>query len=141
MRYVLDTSVAFKWVVGELHADKAIRLREDFRQGIYDLLAPDIFPAELANALLIAERRGRISAGQFPVFLADVLTTPPQLWPTISLLPRTSAIVSGIRISIYDCLYVVLAEQEKCQFVTADDRLVRGLQPQYPFVVPLASLP
>jgi hypothetical protein len=49
MRYVLDTSVAFKWVVAEPDADKAIRLREDFRNGIHELLAPDIFPAEMAN--------------------------------------------------------------------------------------------
>lgn len=67
MKYVIDSSVAFKWVVAEPDADKADRLRQDFRNGVLDLLAPDIFPAEIANALLMAERRGRIAPGQFPL--------------------------------------------------------------------------
>src|SRR5438046_603298 len=115
MKYVIDTSVAFKWVVAEPDADKADRLRQDYRNGLLQLLAPDIFPAEVANALLMAGRRGRIAAGQFPVFLADVLTTCPALRPTPPLLARAAVIASSIRISMYDCLYVVLAEREGCE--------------------------
>ena len=44
------------------------------------------------------------------------------------------------RIGVYDCLYVALAEQEGCELVTADDRLVRTLQPTFPFITSLASL-
>jgi predicted nucleic acid-binding protein len=36
---------------------------------------------------------------------------------------------------------VALAEREGCEFVTADDRLVRNLQAQFPFIVSLASIP
>jgi predicted nucleic acid-binding protein len=140
MKYVIDSSVAFKWVVAEPDTDKANRLRQDFRNGVLDLLAPDIFPAEIANALLMAERRGRIAPGQFPLFLADVMTTCPALAPTPPLLARAAAIVSRIRISMYDCLYVVLAEREGCELVTADARLVNNLQAQFPFVVLLSSL-
>jgi predicted nucleic acid-binding protein len=43
--------------------------------------------------------------------------------------------------SVYDCLYVALAERESCELVTADDQLVRKLRPQFPFIIPLASLP
>jgi predicted nucleic acid-binding protein len=140
MKYVIDTSVAFKWVVPEPDADKADRLRQDYRNGVLQLLAPDIFPAEIGNALLMSERRGRIAAGQFPIFLADVMTTCPALAPTPPLLARATAIVSSIRISMYDCLYVVLAEREGCECVTADARLVNSLRPQFPFVVLLSSL-
>jgi len=38
MRYVIDSSVAFKWVVREVDSDKADRLRDDFRNAIHDLL-------------------------------------------------------------------------------------------------------
>lgn len=41
---------------------------------------------------------------------------------------------------MYDCLYVVLAEREGCDFVTADARLVNNLQTQFPFVVLPSSL-
>src|SRR5437016_8545497 len=61
MTYVLDASVAFKWEVAETDSDKANLLRDDFRNGIHTLVAPDFFPLELAHALTRAERQGRIS--------------------------------------------------------------------------------
>lgn len=57
MTYVLDSSVAYKWEVPEPDSDKAIRLRDDFRGAIHDLIAPDFFSVELAHALTKAERR------------------------------------------------------------------------------------
>jgi predicted nucleic acid-binding protein len=46
-----------------------------------------------------------------------------------------------MKVGVYDCLYVALAEREDCEFVTADDKLVRRLQPHFPFIVALAALP
>jgi predicted nucleic acid-binding protein len=42
---------------------------------------------------------------------------------------------------VYDCLYVALAEREGCEFLTADDRLLKKLCIQFPFIVSLASIP
>jgi predicted nucleic acid-binding protein len=56
-------------------------------------------------------------------------------------LPKAFAIASQFRIGVYDCLYVVLAEREGCELLTADDRLVRALQSTFPFITSLASLP
>jgi predicted nucleic acid-binding protein len=36
---------------------------------------------------------------------------------------------------------VALAEQEGCEVVTADARLIANLQPQFPFILPLSSFP
>jgi predicted nucleic acid-binding protein len=141
MKYVLDASVAFKWEVPEPDSDKANRLRDDFRNGVHDLLAPDFFPHELAHALTRAERQGRITVGQAALFWADAMTTPPLLIPMTTLTPRAIVISSAMRIGVYDCLYVALAEREGCNFVTADDKLVKNLQGQFPFIVALASLP
>ncbi len=38
MKRAIDSSVAFKWVVAETHSDKAFLLRDDFRNGLVDLL-------------------------------------------------------------------------------------------------------
>jgi len=43
MRYVVDSSVAIKWVLAEVHSDKGERLRDEFTQGIHNLFAPDVF--------------------------------------------------------------------------------------------------
>ena len=141
MRYVLDSSVAFKWVVREPDTDKALRLRDDFLKGIHELLAPDVFALEVMHALTRAERQGRISPPDGGILWHDVMTTAPQLFASLPLVPRAYTIASAARIGIYDCLYVALAEQEQCEFITADDKLVRNLQKQFPFILELASLP
>ena len=51
MKYVIDSSVAFKSVAPEIYSDKALLLADDFRNAIHELLAPDIFSIELAHAL------------------------------------------------------------------------------------------
>jgi hypothetical protein len=45
MKYVLDSSVAFKWVVTEALSDKAQRVREDYRNKIHELLSPMFSPS------------------------------------------------------------------------------------------------
>jgi predicted nucleic acid-binding protein len=141
MRYVLDASSGFKWVVTEPDSGKARQLRADYLNGVHELLAPDLFPVEIGNALVVAERRGVVPAGQGPILLADVLRTLPHLHPSVPLLPRAYGIAAATQASVYDCLYVALAEREGCQCVTADGRLVRNLQPQFPFLILLSSLP
>ena len=64
MRYVLDSCVGFKWAVIEADTAKARRLRDDFRKGVHELLAPDIFPVEIAHAMSRAERQGRVAPAQ-----------------------------------------------------------------------------
>lgn len=141
MKYVIDTSVGFKWAVREIDSDKAIRLRDDFNNAIHELLAPDLFQTEIANALAAAERSGRISPAEAALFFFDVLNNSPVLQPAILLLPRAIDMCLKTKQSVYDCLYVALAEKETCDFITADDKLVRNLQPQFPFIKHLSSLP
>ncbi len=141
MKYVLDSSVAFKWVIAEAGADKALRLRDDFQKAVHALIAPDVFTAELAHALTRAERQGRITAGEALALWTDVMTTPPQFFPSAPLTPRAIEISSLMRVGVYDCLYVALAERENCDLITADDKLIRNLQPHFGFIVSLASLP
>lgn len=44
MRRVIDSSVAFKWVVPEIDTDKALLVRTDFRNSLAELLAPTSSP-------------------------------------------------------------------------------------------------
>ena len=141
MKYVLDASVALKWVLTETHSDKALALREEFRGGFHELLAPDVFPAEIGHALARAERKRVISPPDGSLLLADILTTLPQLASSLLLLPEAFSLASALRVSLYDCLYLALADREQCQFLTADTRLVNVLQPHFSFLLPLSYLP
>ena len=73
--------------------------------------------------------------------LADLLTTGPELHPYLPLLPRAVELSSQYRVGVYDCLYVARADIETCGLVTADQRLVRTLQGDFPFIIELAAIP
>jgi predicted nucleic acid-binding protein len=77
MKRAIDSSVAFKWVVPEAGSDKALLLRDDFRNAAVDLVSPDVFPIEVGHALTRAERQGRIPVGSAIPLLRDMLNTLP----------------------------------------------------------------
>jgi predicted nucleic acid-binding protein len=141
MRLVLDSNLAVKWFIAEPDSAKALQLRDDFISAVHELLAPDFFPLEILHALTRAERQGRILQGQAGKFWQYAMQTSPFLFPSIPLATRAYSIASQARIGIYDCLYVALAEREQCELVTADDRLVRSLQPQFSFIRALSTMP
>jgi predicted nucleic acid-binding protein len=141
MNYVLDTSVAIKTVIKEADSARAIRLRDDFLNGVHQLLAPDLFPTEICNVLMMAERTGKILPGEANSFFLDFLRDLPALHDAIPLLPRALEIATQFRQTVYDCLYVALAEREGCELATADDKLIKAIQQSLPFVVHFASIP
>lgn len=141
MRYVLDASVSLRWVLPGPHSAKALRLRADLQNKIHDLIAPETFIGENANGLIKAERQKSIPPGQAVVQYADIMSTAPTFFPFRPHVSRALAIASTTRAGFYDCLYVSLAEQEQCELATADDRMLKNPQAQFPFIVSLASMP
>lgn len=128
MKDVLDSSVALKTVLDENDSEKAKRLIDEYRRGIHELLAPEIFPAEVGHALARAERKGIVPLGNGLGLYVNVLSDCPRILSTTPLLPQAFALASQLRVSFYDCLYVLLAEQEHCEFITADSKLIAALQ-------------
>jgi predicted nucleic acid-binding protein len=141
MKYVLDSSVGLKWVLPEPDSGRAIRLRDEYNAGTHELLAPDIFIPEIANALVAAERQSRIKTGEAAIFFHAIVRNAPILHATPPLLIRAMAIALATRRAVYDCIYVALAEAEGCEFVTADDQFIRLLRPTFPFLVRLVDVP
>ena len=94
MKYVLDASVAAYWVLRNPLQAKALKLRADYQQNIHELIAPSHFPAEIASALTKAERQKLIAVGDARWHIADVLSTPPVLYPLDPLFDRAVDISS-----------------------------------------------
>jgi predicted nucleic acid-binding protein len=141
MKYILDSNIGVKWVLEEDLSDKSRALRDDLIRGIHELRSPDVFLVEAAHALTRAQRQGRITPLEVDSFMADLLTSLPHFHPYPPLLFRAIEVSVQARIGVYDCLYVALAESEGRELLTADDRLLRTLQPTFPFIRSLASLP
>jgi predicted nucleic acid-binding protein len=105
------------------------------------LIAPSIYPAEIASALTKAERQKLIPVGLFRKLIVEIFKTPIPLEPYDSLLMRAAEISSQTRCGFYDACYAALGEREGCEVVTADEKFLRAVQPMMPFVISLANLP
>ncbi len=141
MKYVLDSSVAVKWVLPEVDSARALQLLDDYAQGIHELIAPDIFMPEVANALASAERQGRIKPGEAGQLLRDVIRNTPVIIPSTPYLPRAVEVSIADRQAVYDCLFLALAEHEPCEMVSADDLFIRKMRPKFPFLLGIIDLP
>jgi predicted nucleic acid-binding protein len=139
MKYLLDASVAIKWVIVEPDSHKSTRLREDYRNVIHELLAPESFTIECAYSLTKKQRQRLLPDAR--ALWDDIMMDAPVLAPILPLMDRALDISIQTRHNFYDCLYVALAEREGCEVVTADTKLITNLQARFPFITSLATLP
>ena len=133
MKYVLDASVALKTLLKEPDSALALTLRDDFKNQVVQLIAPDILPVEMGHALTRAERKGIIPKGEAKVLFDQFINPCPQLFPFGDLFDRAIDMSSNFRVGLYDCLYAALAESEQCDLVTADEKLIASL-PGFPII-------
>lgn len=141
MRYVVDASVAAKWVIPEAHSDKAIALLDEQQRGVHDLLAPDWLLPEVANVLgKAAVVRGLLSPDEAVQGFAAVLGLPLRLFPSTPLTAQALQLAIAHHKAVYDCLYIALAINQNCQMITADEPIIKDLAPTYPFLISLSAL-
>ena len=117
--YVVDASVAVKWLVTEMYSDRALRLlRDDVTR-----IAPELLFAEAGNALWAMSRRGDIGKDDFAEAM-DVLKAAPIAvpGPTSRLIGAAGQLALDLDHPVYDCVYLALALQEQYPVVTADQR-------------------
>jgi predicted nucleic acid-binding protein len=92
-------------------------------------LAPDFLTIEIANALRAMVASARLSPPEAGEILRSLLaSSPATLVRATSLLPAALEIALRLRHSVYDCLYLALAQAEHCHLVTADTRLLRAVR-------------
>ena len=90
-----------------------------------EALVPTLFWFEIRNALLMGERRKRITAAQTASFLSDLELLPF----VVDDLPREGAVFEfarKYRLTIYDATYLELAERKGLKLATLDDALVKA---------------
>lgn len=123
-QYVVDASVVVKWFVPENHSKYADRLLNNS----YNLLAPQLLIAEVCNILWKKIRLGQISLAEGQQALAEFQATNLQILELEPLLQDTFNLANQTGRTAYDCFYLILAIQQQCQMVTADEKFFNALQ-------------
>ncbi len=121
---VVDASVAVKWYIPEVHSDNAARLLNEDCQ----LNAPDLLLLEFGNILWKKHVRNELDESDVKSIIRAISVVPLQIHQSQALLEGAVEIAIQTKRTVYDCLYLALAIWLKCQFLTADDRLVNALQ-------------
>ncbi len=119
---VIDASIAVKWVVEENGTPQALRLRQRMK-----LIAPELLIAECANILWKKVQRGELSKDEALLAARLLQAAEIELLPTRILLEPATRIAIELDHPAYDCVYLALAVERDCRFVTADQRLLRKL--------------
>ena len=123
MSFVVDASVAVKWVLPEADSERAVavRIMDD------DLIAPSVVCAEIGSAIW-ARLRLDVSAGEARENLNIAMAHYRRIIPLEELADLAIGLAIRLRHPVYDCFYVALAERERCALITADARLVAAVK-------------
>lgn len=122
-RFVLDCSITLAW----FFADEADPYADTVAKSLKDATAvvPDLFHLEIANTLLVGERRKRNNRAQADSFLTRLAALPivvdgqtaTRAWTDTIGLARTC------NLSTYDAAYLEVAVRETLPIATLDDEI------------------
>ena len=122
-RIVLDASITSDWLLDDEFDTRAAnaltRLRRD------GAVVPQLWHYEMRNALLAAERRGRLSRNR-TVERLDSLRSLPILTDQEADLQVAFDLAREHSLSFYDALYLELAKRLKAPLATLDSQLAKA---------------
>lgn len=121
MSLVIDASIAIKWVIAEPGTNEALALRNE------RLFAPDLLIPECANILWKKVRRAEITEQEASLAARLLARADIQLEPMRPFLEPAMRLAVELDHPAYDCIYLALAKQLVCDFVTADAALYRKI--------------
>ena len=132
---MVDASVAVLWSVPSASSqltEPALQLLRRYSDQELEFVVPDLFWAEVANALCKGVRQRRWRREDAEEGVADLTDYNFDTVPSLLLMEQALPIALNLGIALYDCLYVALALQAKADLITADERLVNALAARFP---------
>ena len=126
-QFILDASVVLAWCFPDENSELAQRIALLFTQG-ESAIAPSFWPHEVLNALLVGQRRKRISDTLIRAFLTDLQTLPIVLAqvPAEAVFGRIHSLGREHGLTAYDAAYLDLAQATGVSLATLDKDLIRA---------------
>lgn len=125
---MVDTNVALKVYLEEDLAEEAQKVLDAAREQAASLLAPSLILLEFRHALTKRNRRGELSHDEVLEIWEAFDEYPLILFEIEPLVPRAAQIVNEVGCTVYDAIFVALAEAEGAVMVTAERRLLNALK-------------
>ncbi len=130
---IVDASVLLHAFLPDEMQPQALAVVRGHVAGRVQLKAPALLPYELGNAVLQAERRGRILRDQAERIIESFanldIEIVPQAWGKMLPLARQYGR------SAYDAAYLILAERLAEKLITGDERLYNAVKGKLDWVV------
>ena len=121
--FVLDASVALAWFLDDEQAPQADNVRARLiRERAY---VSQLWHLEVRNGLIIAERRGRLSATRINECLEAIKWLPIQT-DSEAVLDTVVSLARMHNLSVYDAVYLELAKRRDAALASLDGALLRA---------------
>jgi predicted nucleic acid-binding protein len=124
--FVVDNSVVMAWCFEDEESDYAEKGLDCLDAG--QAIVPAVWPLEIGNVLLVAERRKRLSQADSVRFLALISSLPiliEQESPE-RMLKEIVALARDLRLTTYDASYLDLAMRMGLPLATQDAVLLKA---------------
>jgi predicted nucleic acid-binding protein len=127
-RFVLDASIVLTWCFPDEEARKGQEISERIAIG-ERATVPAFWRHEVLNALLVGERRKRLTPELIQAFISDLdrLLVDIDHRATASIVFHTTqSLCRKHGLTAYDAAYLEIAMRERCALATVDEDLERA---------------
>jgi predicted nucleic acid-binding protein len=124
---VIDASVIIKAYVPEILADKAEEVMTRVADGELFLMAPDLLYSETGNILWKKHRLQELTLAEVDEIVDAISSLPIKIEPSRSVMSLAVTIAVHCGITVYDAMYVTVANIYESKLITADRKLVEKL--------------
>ncbi len=124
MIIVVDASVAALWYLPQQHSDAAVELLGSH----HELVAPDLLRLEVGSVLLRACRRREVTRDEAVAVFGALLPGAVRLLPDAELADAAFEIAEAHGGSVYDAVYVALAQSLAAPIATNDGQMAATAQ-------------
>jgi predicted nucleic acid-binding protein len=124
--FVLDCSITMAWCFDDESNDSTDSILESFNSRT--AVVPTIWSLEVANVLLIAKKKNRITEIQSTSFMDALSALPIVVDPSTTSRAMHSifALAGKSDLTIYNAAYLELAIREKIPLLTLDHDLIKA---------------
>lgn len=128
MNFVLDASMTLSWCFADESDERAVAVLERLRSD--EAVAPALWPLEVTNGLVVAERRGRLQGDEAAQAAVMVAALPVAVEPLARqrTFESTYRLARAHGLSSYDAAYLELAARLGLPLATLDGRLAAAAE-------------